>query len=262
MQDLEEIAANADFWDEDQGSSSKQSSSVEVTSVIDTVSTSGHQHQTSSIIVSSRQRGNPVLRSIRSVPWEYGDIVPDYLLGQTTCALYLSLRYHELKPTYIHERLKQLGKQFQLRTLQKQFISSILILLANVWSPIDVKDPYPSLKELTKICLLTDLTLMPAWSFEEAGQILETYKSYEFKPPDMIMEKLDSDPYSKASHAKSTKKNKKKTGAVTLRSKQTALEKICQASDSLECKCHTFLERTCRRSFYLFNHLFLSSRCV
>ena len=62
-----------------------------------------------------------------------------------------------------------------------------------------MKDPYPSLKELTKICLLTDLTLMPAWSFEEAGQILETYKSYEFKPPDMIMEKLDSDPYSKAS---------------------------------------------------------------
>ncbi|KAK2717588.1 hypothetical protein QYM36_006384, partial [Artemia franciscana] len=180
--DLEEIAANADFWDEDQGSSSKQSSSAEVTSVIDTVSTSGHQHQTSSIIVSSRQRGNPVLRSIRSVPWEYGDIVPDYLLGQTTCALYLSLRYHELKPTYIHERLKQLGKQFQLRVLLIQ---------------IDVKDPYPSLKELTKICLLTDLTLMPAWSFEEAGQILETYKSYEFKPPDMIMEKLDSDPYSK-----------------------------------------------------------------
>ncbi|XP_065577821.1 DNA excision repair protein ERCC-1-like [Artemia franciscana] len=214
--DLEEIAANADFWDEDQGSSSKQSSSAEVTSVIDTVSTSGHQHQTSSIIVSSRQRGNPVLRSIRSVPWEYGDIVPDYLLGQTTCALYLSLRYHELKPTYIHERLKQLGKQFQLRVLLIQ---------------IDVKDPYPSLKELTKICLLTDLTLMPAWSFEEAGQILETYKSYEFKPPDMIMEKLDSDPYSKMIDALTSIKSVNKTDATNLLSNFGSFVNIVSASE-------------------------------
>jgi hypothetical protein len=52
---LEDIAFNADFWDEDQGPSSKQASSTEVTAVIGTASTSGHQYQTSSIIVSSRQ---------------------------------------------------------------------------------------------------------------------------------------------------------------------------------------------------------------
>ena len=37
------------------------------------------------------QKGNPVLKYVRNVPWEFGDIIPDYVLGQTTCALFLRL---------------------------------------------------------------------------------------------------------------------------------------------------------------------------
>ena len=66
------------------------------------------------------QRGNPLLKSILSVPWEYEEIVPDYVMGRTTCALFLSLRYHNLNPDYINERLKQLGKQYELRVLLVQ----------------------------------------------------------------------------------------------------------------------------------------------
>lgn len=43
----------------------------------------------SAILVSPRQRGNPVLSSIRSMPWEYSDIPADYVLGLTTCVLFL-----------------------------------------------------------------------------------------------------------------------------------------------------------------------------
>lgn len=43
----------------------------------------------SSILVSPRQKGNPVLACLRSIPWEYSDIVADYGLGLTTCALFL-----------------------------------------------------------------------------------------------------------------------------------------------------------------------------
>lgn len=100
----------------------------------------------------SSQRGNPVLKYIRSVPWEFGDVVPDYVLGPTTCALFLryvnhlrlifkrsftcfpscsffdtsvsftsqSLRYHNLNPNYIHDRLKHLGQTFTLRVLLVQ----------------------------------------------------------------------------------------------------------------------------------------------
>ena len=38
---------------------------------------------------------------------------------------------------------------------------------------------------------------MLAWSAEEAGRIIETYKIFENKPPDMIMEKQESGSYQK-----------------------------------------------------------------
>ena len=66
------------------------------------------------------QRGNPVLKNIRSVPWEFGDIVADYEMGTVMCALFLSLRYHNLNPNYIHERLKLLGYSYDLRVLLVQ----------------------------------------------------------------------------------------------------------------------------------------------
>lgn len=44
------------------------------------------------IIVSKRQQGNPMLKHIRNVRWQFGDIAPDYQLGQSAAALFLSLR--------------------------------------------------------------------------------------------------------------------------------------------------------------------------
>lgn len=38
---------------------------------------------------------------------------------------------------------------------------------------------------------------MLAWNAEEAAKIIETYKSFENKPPDMIMERADSNPQQK-----------------------------------------------------------------
>lgn len=72
------------------------------------------------LLVNSKQRGNPILKFISHVPWEYEDIVPDYQMGNGVCALFLSLRYHNLNPDYIHERLKRLGKMYNLRVLLVQ----------------------------------------------------------------------------------------------------------------------------------------------
>lgn len=44
------------------------------------------------VLVSKRQEGNPVLRHMRNVRWQFGDIVPDYLAGPNTAILFLSLR--------------------------------------------------------------------------------------------------------------------------------------------------------------------------
>ncbi|MEJ1286290.1 excision repair cross-complementing rodent repair deficiency complementation group 1 [Cricetulus griseus] len=85
--------------------------------------------KSNSILVSPRQRGNPVLKFVRNVPWEFGEVTPDYVLGQSTCALFLSLRYHNLHPDYIHERLQSLGKSFALRVLLVQVDVSLEQLL-------------------------------------------------------------------------------------------------------------------------------------
>lgn len=62
---------------------------------------------------------------------------------------------------------------------------------------VDLKDPHAALKNLTRVCLLTDLTLMLAWNPEEAAKIIENYKIFENKPPDRIMEKIENDPQQK-----------------------------------------------------------------
>jgi len=171
------------------------------------------------IQVSSRQRGNPILKSIRAVPWEFVDgMVPDYTMGPKMCAFYLSVRYHTLNPNYIHERLKQICSDsvtFELRVLLVQ---------------VDVKEPHHALRQLMRIAILAELTIMLAWSPEEAGRIIETYKQFEDKPPDMIMEKSNPDPHSKLVDALTSIKSINKTDAGTLITVFGTLEGIVQAT--------------------------------
>ena len=35
------------------------------------------------------QKKNPLMKHIRNVSWQLGEIIPDFELGKTTCALYL-----------------------------------------------------------------------------------------------------------------------------------------------------------------------------
>ncbi|KAK9218996.1 hypothetical protein WN943_007635 [Citrus x changshan-huyou] len=67
------------------------------------------------ILVSHSQKGNPLLKHIRNMRWAFADVVCGYLLGQNSCALYLSLRYHLLHPDYLYHRIRELQKNFMLR---------------------------------------------------------------------------------------------------------------------------------------------------
>lgn len=122
----------------------------------------------SSILVSPRQKGNPILSHIRLLPWEHADIPTDYVLGSTTCALFLSLKYHRLHPEYIYSRIKSLAGKYNLR-----------ILLTMV----DVPNHEDSLKELSKTSLVNNLTLILCWSAPEAAHYLELFKSSEHAQP-------------------------------------------------------------------------------
>uniref|UniRef100_A0A4W5L0V9 DNA excision repair protein ERCC-1 n=1 Tax=Hucho hucho TaxID=62062 RepID=A0A4W5L0V9_9TELE len=202
----------------------------------------GHPKQVgsgNSIIVSPRQRGNPILKFVRSVPWEFGEVVPDYVLGQTTCALFLSLRYHNLNPNYIHDRLK-------------------LLDLPN--TPLSPKDPHHSLKELARICIMADCTLILAWSPEEVGRYLETYKSYEKKPADLLKEHVEKDYLSKVTDCLTTVKSVNKTDSITLLSTFSSLEGIITATKEDLVLCPGLGPQKARRLYDVLHQPFLKAR--
>ena len=145
------------------------------------------------------QKTNPVVRHFRNITWEVRDIVPDYILGKTCCALFLryvlyksctstaylhfdcvclsvclcvclcSVRYHVLHPEYIHARLQQLGKAFDTRVLLLlvDTVSKIAHLPMHVcgcdMSYRSQTDYQQTLQEVTKVAILSECTLMVAW---------------------------------------------------------------------------------------------------
>ncbi|KAH9504069.1 Excision repair cross-complementation group 1 [Bulinus truncatus] len=197
-----------------------------------------------SLIVNTRQRGNPILKSVRSIPWEYGNIIPDYVMGQSNCALFLSLRYHQLHPNYIHERLKQLGKSYELRVLLVQ---------------VDVKESHHLLKDLAKICILADCTLVLAFSPEEAGRYLETYKIFENKPPEAIMEKTEENFIAKFTDCLTRVKSVNKTDCLTLISHFGTLANTMDSSEEDLSLCPGFGPQKAKRLHNIFHEPFIKS---
>ncbi|KAL5485679.1 RAD10 [Sanghuangporus weigelae] len=167
------------------------------------------------IIINPCQRLNPLLECIRNVNKEFGDIVPDFQLGRTTCALFLSLKYHRLHPEYIHQRIQKLGQLYTLR---------LLVLMC------DVSEHQELIRELTKICLVNNITIIVCWSNEEAGMYLSTYKAFEHKPPDLIKERVDKE-YNAMLRAALTSINKvNKTDVETLRTTFGSFARIARAN--------------------------------
>lgn len=125
----------------------------------------------SSVLVSPRQKGNPVLNHIRALPWEYSDIPADYVLGATTCALFLSLKYHRLHPEYIYSRIRALAGKYNLRI---------------VLTMVDIQNHEECLRELSKTSIINNVTIILCWSAQEAGRYLELYKTFEHAAPTSI----------------------------------------------------------------------------
>uniref|UniRef100_A0A7G3AYU7 DNA excision repair protein ERCC-1 n=2 Tax=Lutzomyia longipalpis TaxID=7200 RepID=A0A7G3AYU7_LUTLO len=223
-------------------SSSQSVKREEVKTTLPSVgTTTASTNKSHCILVHPKQRGNPLLRSIVNVPWEYDDIVPDYIVGRTSCVLYLSLKYHNLNPDYIHGRIKKLGNMFQLRVLLAQ---------------VDLKEPHAALKNITRVCLLTDLTLMLAWSPEEAGKIIESYKMYENRSSDWIKERPADDSYTKLVTALSSIKSVNKTDSMTLLQNYGTLENIMKSSEERLVSCPGLGPRKAKKLYKLFHEPF------
>lgn len=154
-----------------------------------------------SIIVSPRQKGNPILNNIKSMPWEYGDIPADYVLGLTTCALFLSLKYHRLHPEYIYTRMRNLQGKYNLRI--------ILVM-------VDIQNHEESLRELSKTSLINNVTLVLCWSAAEGGRYLELFKTYENASPSSIKQHQSTSYSDRLVDFVTTPRSINKTDAVSL----------------------------------------------
>ncbi|KAJ4774487.1 DNA excision repair protein ERCC-1 [Rhynchospora pubera] len=202
---------------------------------------SGVGQNRNAILVSHRQKGNPLLKHIRNVKWVFADIVCDYMLGPSSCALYISLRYHLLHPDYLYYRIRELQKNFKLR-----------VILCHV----DLEDVLKPLQEVTKTALLHDCTLLCAWSLEECGRYLETIKVYENKPADIIREQTDTDYMSRLTHALTSIRHINKTDVVTLGSSFGSLSQVMNASMEELARCPGIGEKKVKRLYDTFHEPF------
>jgi len=154
------------------------------------------------IHVSIRQKDNKVLKFIRNLGTQFvDDLEPDFVCGPQVCVLWLSLKYHNLHPGYLHKRLEKLGHRYNLR-----------ILLLHV----DNKDSDQAIQDITRISFYNRLTVVCVWTLMEAARYLETFKSYERKPADLIKERIEPDKDSQIADVLTVIRGVNKTDSGTL----------------------------------------------
>ena len=205
------------------------------------------------IIVNPCQKGNPVLDLIYGVPWKYADssigLAVDYILGPSTGCLFLSLRYHSLKPDYIYERLK---------TLRQGGLFALRLLLCLV----DVKDSVHSVRELTKVCLISDVTLLLAFSNDEAATYLETFKAYQNKPADLLKLKPSSNYQLRAIDVLSSIRSVNSTDSNTLLSNFGSIAEISKANEEELGLCPGIGGKKAQSLFNVFREPFLKKKTL
>lgn len=111
----------------------------------------------------------------------------------------------------------------------------------------DVDQHQAALKELTKVALVNNLTLIVAWSSTEAGRYLETYKALEHRPPDLIRQRVANDYLSHLSSALTSVRGVNKTDVVTLASNFGSLKRIARADAEELAMCNGFGPTKVRR---------------
>jgi DNA excision repair protein ERCC-1 len=114
------------------------------------------------VLVNRCQTGNPLLKAVRNVSLEFRDgLVPDYVLEGAGCVLFLSVRYHLLHNGYLEDRIQRIRKEDPT-----PYRSKIVICF------VDVDDNEVALREINRVALLSQFTLILAWSWLEAARYL------------------------------------------------------------------------------------------
>ncbi|KAJ2822864.1 ssDNA endonuclease and repair protein rad10 [Coemansia furcata] len=198
------------------------------------------------VLVNELQRGNPVLECIRNVRWSYSkDIISDYVVGRTSCVLYLSVKYHRLHPEYISKRIDGLGKSYRLR-----------VLLIHV----DTDDCKIPLREINRIAVVGEMTILLAWSLDEAGRYIETLKAFEHRQPDIIRERVEDTYMARLTNSLTSIKSVNKTDVLTLSSNFGSFNSVSKATSDELGLCAGIGDLKAQRIFKAFHEPFIPEK--
>ncbi|KAI3407038.2 RAD10 [Candida oxycetoniae] len=141
-----------------------------------------HTHSTgpTEVLVHKSQEKNPLLveSMMKTTPWVFdSSILSDYYISATFQILFLSLKYHKLRPEYIWTRLKKLNKGSSSTVVARN--DKVLRVLLVV---VDIDSHQEALRKLSDFCIKHDLSLVLAWSFEEAGNYIALGKHFDSVP--------------------------------------------------------------------------------
>eukprot|EP01118_Nematostelium_gracile_P010473 TRINITY_DN3613_c0_g1_i1.p1 TRINITY_DN3613_c0_g1~~TRINITY_DN3613_c0_g1_i1.p1 ORF type:complete len:382 (+),score=97.92 TRINITY_DN3613_c0_g1_i1:40-1185(+) len=193
------------------------------------------------IVVNPCQKENRMLKFIKNVGYEFGKVIPDYVMGHNTCAFYLSLKYHLLHPQYIYTRIAELKSDYRCR---------ILLVI------VDIENPTKALQELARIALATEYTLILAWDNEEAARYIETYKKFENKGPDIIKERPKEDFSGLITDTLTTIRGVNKTDVQSLMENFGTFKSIINASMEELSLCPGIGEKKVKRMYNTFHQPF------
>ncbi|CRG95440.1 ERCC1 nucleotide excision repair protein, putative [Plasmodium gallinaceum] len=118
------------------------------------------------LIISHRQKLNPLIKKINRVRYKFNNIIPDFLIGKNNACLFISMKYHRLRSNYLKARIE---------TLSNKYNNRILLCL------VDIDNIDNSLGEINQLAFCLNMTLILCWSNEECARVIEDFKIYEKK---------------------------------------------------------------------------------
>ena len=196
------------------------------------------------LLVANRQQGNPLLRLLSGIEWKLADVVPDFVVGETTSVLFLSLRYHLLHPDYLYARIAPVKREFRVR-----------VLLVSV----DVADPTEPLLLLTSLASANDFTVILGWSLQECARYLETFKLLDKKSAASIQERIEAGYLPRLEDALTVIRSVNKTDVRVLSRTFGSLKDIMAAPMEDLALCQGLGDKKVRRLLLAFNEPFLAS---
>jgi DNA excision repair protein ERCC-1 len=196
------------------------------------------------LLISERQRGNPLIRHIKNVRYEYSrDTVADYAMT-STCVVFVSVKYHTLHNSYALARVREVGKGYRVRVLLVYVDDDNSTLVSQ------------ALLDLNKLCFTQDFTLILSWSDLECARYLETLKEYEGKSASSIQEKVETEYIPRVTKLLSTVKSVNKTDVTTLLDSFGSLGRVFTATEQQLLLCPGLGEKKVRRLHQVLNEPF------